>query len=64
MADDEAAAEAADDLKALAQRCVPDPTLERFFRDDEPDDGGPHRGADAAVVRHDEPRSSSAGANA
>ena len=24
-----------DDLKALAQRCVPDPTLERFFRDEE-----------------------------
>ena len=28
-----------DDLRALAQRCLPDPTLERFFRDDEPDDG-------------------------
>ena len=27
------------DLRELAQRCVPDPTLERFFRDDEPDDG-------------------------
>ena len=36
---DEPAAEAADDLKALARRCVPDPILERFFRDDESEDG-------------------------
>ncbi len=28
-----------DDLKALAQRCVPDPTLERFFRDEESEEG-------------------------
>ena len=28
-----------DDLKELATRCLPDPTLERFFRDDEPDEG-------------------------
>jgi len=28
-----------DDLKALARRCVPDPTLERFFRDEESEEG-------------------------
>ena len=28
-----------DDLKALAQRCLPDPTLERFFRDEESEEG-------------------------
>jgi hypothetical protein len=36
---DEPAAEAADDLKELAKRCVPDPILERFFRDDESEEG-------------------------
>ena len=28
-----------DDLKELAKRCVPDPTLERFFRDEESEEG-------------------------
>ena len=42
MADDAGQAPHADDeddLKALAQRCVPDPILERFFRDDESEEG-------------------------
>ena len=36
---DEPAAEAADDLKELAKRCVPDPILDRFFRDEESEEG-------------------------
>ena len=42
MADDAGQAPPADDedaLKALAQRCLPDPILERFFRDEESEEG-------------------------
>ena len=41
------------ELKELARRCVADPSLERFFRDEEPDDPhGPARWTPAHLERY------------